>query len=110
MVCDVDKPKLVSEQWHKHLKAAPYQSTRPDTPGRAHYMFAMPPGRGIGNPEFPGGEMRGLDRIIIVANSSTETAANTACNAQGCCRCCPTRSPIRSATRHPVWTPPPISR
>ena len=95
MVCDVDKPKLVSEQWHKHLKAAPYQSTRPDTPGRAHYMFAMPPGRSIGNPNFPGGEIRGLNGVIMVANSFHRDGGEYRVQRPGLLSVVPTRSPIR---------------
>jgi putative DNA primase/helicase len=70
VVLDVDHPELVPEHWRKHLDTAPYQSTRPDTPRRGHYIYAMPPDRSIGNPNFPGGEVRGLNGVIIVANSS----------------------------------------
>jgi hypothetical protein len=70
VVLDVDKPKLVPEHWRTHLDTAPYQSTRPGTPRRGHYIYAMPPDRSIGNPNFPGGEVRGLNGVIIVANSS----------------------------------------
>lgn len=69
VVLDVDKPELVAEHWRTHLDTAPYQSTRPDTPRRGHYIYAMPPDRSIGNPTFPGGEIRGLNGIIVVANS-----------------------------------------
>jgi Bifunctional DNA primase/polymerase, N-terminal len=69
VVLDVDKPELVPEHWRTHLDTAPYQSTRPDTPRRGHYIYAMPPDRSIGNPTFPGGEIRGLNGVIVVANS-----------------------------------------
>jgi putative DNA primase/helicase len=69
VVLDVDKPELVPADWWQHLNTAPYQSSRPDTPDRGHYIFAMPEGRSIGNPAFPWGEVRGLNGVIIVANS-----------------------------------------
>ena len=61
---DVDRPDEVAGDWK--LDAAPYQPTRPDTPGRGHYIFAMPPGRMIGNPVFSWGEVRGLNGVIMV--------------------------------------------
>ncbi|MFV1504009.1 bifunctional DNA primase/polymerase [Mycobacterium kansasii] len=67
VVLDVDKPDLVPAQWWPALDSAPYQSSRPDTPRRGHYLFLMPPDRTIGNPEFPGGEVRGLNGVIIAA-------------------------------------------
>jgi hypothetical protein len=69
VVVDVDKPELVPDDWWQHLDAAPYQSTRPDTPGRGHYIFQMPPGRTIGSPAYPWGEIRGLNGVIIAAPS-----------------------------------------
>jgi hypothetical protein len=50
VVIDVDDPKLLPE-WLQNVlsvSGAPYQSTRPDTPGRGHYVFRQPPGRVIG--------------------------------------------------------------
>jgi Bifunctional DNA primase/polymerase, N-terminal len=50
VVIDVDYPALVAE-WLTNVVAAvgaPYQSTRPDTPGRGHYVCRQPPGRVIG--------------------------------------------------------------
>ena len=53
--------------------SCPYQSTRPEQPGRGHYLFSQPKGRLIGNrggklgDKF--GEVRGLNGVIIVANS-----------------------------------------
>lgn len=49
-VIDSDHPEL-QPGWLATALAesgAPYQSTRPDTPGRGHYVFAQPPGRRIG--------------------------------------------------------------
>lgn len=65
VVVDVDKPDKVPGEWAAHLDPAPCQSTRPDTPGRGHYAFAMPPGRSIGNPTRPWGEIRGLNGVIM---------------------------------------------
>lgn len=62
---DVDRPELVPDDWWPYLDTAPYQSTRPDAPGRGHYVFAMPPGRTIGCPSRPWGEIRGLNGVII---------------------------------------------
>ncbi len=53
----------------------PYQSTRPDQPGRGHYLFANTTGRRIGNglgrlattPKW--GEIRGANGVIIAAPS-----------------------------------------
>ncbi len=53
----------------------PYQSTRPDEPGRGHYLFANNTGRRIGNGlgQLAGttkwGEVRGANGVIIVAPS-----------------------------------------
>ena len=66
VVLDVDRPGEVPADWQPHLDKAPYQPTRPDTPRRGHYIFAMPPGRMIGNPVFPWGEVRGLNGLIVV--------------------------------------------
>jgi Bifunctional DNA primase/polymerase, N-terminal/Protein of unknown function (DUF3987) len=54
----------------------PYQSTRPDQPGRGHYLFANTTGRRIGNglgnlattPKW--GEIRGANGVIIAAPST----------------------------------------
>ena len=71
IVFDVDKPDLVPDILRKHLATAPYQSTRPDMPGRGHYVFAMPPGRTLGNGlgRLPRGwgEIRGANGVIIAA-------------------------------------------
>src|SRR6476659_73127 len=66
VVLDVDHPDEVPADWWQHLDTAAYQSTRPGTPRRGHYVFAMPPGRSIGCPtRFPWGEVRGLNGVII---------------------------------------------
>lgn len=44
IVFDVDHPARVPDLLARHLGAAAYQPTRPDTPGRGHYAFAIPPG------------------------------------------------------------------
>jgi hypothetical protein len=68
---DVDDFDKVPDVLRKHLAYAPYQSTRPDVPGRGHYVFAMPPGRILGNGtgRLGGdwGEVRGLNGVIIAA-------------------------------------------
>ena len=70
VVLDVDDPDQLPEVLRRHLDAAPYQSTRPDVPGRGHYVFLMPPGRTIGNGSgrLPKGwgEVRGLNGVIKV--------------------------------------------
>jgi hypothetical protein len=77
-VADVDNP----ENLHPAIQQAiaqykpPYQSTRPDTPGRGHYIFAVPDGRRLGNSLGElgkgWGEGRGLNGVIIVAPSEHE--------------------------------------
>lgn len=55
------------------LDIAPFQSTRDNDPRRGHYVFAVPPGRRLGNSRgglgkgF--GEMRGTNGIIVVQPS-----------------------------------------
>ena len=49
IVFDVDDPDKVPPVLAKHLATAPFQSTRPDVPGRGHYLFLQPPGRTLGN-------------------------------------------------------------
>lgn len=50
IVIDVDHPELLPEWLQTALaeSGAPYQSTRPDAPGRGHYVFRQPEGRRIG--------------------------------------------------------------
>jgi hypothetical protein len=73
VVFDVDDPDKVPPVLAKYLNLAPYQSTRPDTPGRGHYVFLQPPGRTIGNRTGRlgdgWGEVRGLNGVIIAAPS-----------------------------------------
>ena len=70
---DVDDPDKRPEVLRRYLGSAPYQSTRPDVPGRGHYIFAMPPGRTLSNStgRLGGawGEIRGLNGVIIAAPS-----------------------------------------
>lgn len=72
IVADVDHPESLPDVLDKalHDEAPPYQSTRPDEPGRGHYLFAQPPGRRIGNRsgDMPKGwgEWRGANGIILV--------------------------------------------
>lgn len=74
VVFDVDDPGKLPDVLRKHLHAAPYQSTRPDVPGRGHYVFAMPAGRCLGNGTgrlgSGWGEVRGLNGVIIAEPSS----------------------------------------
>lgn len=70
VVFDVDDPTKLPDVLRKHLVTAPFQSTRPDVPGRGHYVFMQPPGRVIGN--SPGrlggawGEIRGKNGVVKV--------------------------------------------
>ena len=67
-------PTMLPDVLRRHLDAAPYQSTRPDDPGRGHYVFLQPPGRTLGNGlgRLPRGwgEVRGLNGVIKVFPSS----------------------------------------
>jgi AAA domain/Bifunctional DNA primase/polymerase, N-terminal len=71
---DVDDPDQLPDAMREHLLGAPCQSTRPDSPGRAHYVFAIPPGRMLGNGtgRLGGawGEIRGANGVIMAAPSS----------------------------------------
>jgi hypothetical protein len=73
VVFDVDNPDKLPDVLRKHLDMAPFQSTRPDVPGRGHYLFLQPTGRSIGNStgRLGGGwgEVRGLNGVIIAAPS-----------------------------------------
>ncbi|MCI4674785.1 phage/plasmid primase, P4 family [Candidatus Mycolicibacterium alkanivorans] len=74
LAADVDRTEKMPEVLARHCVSAPFQATRPDTPGRGHYVFAQPPGRTIGNgggrlgSSF--GEIRGLNGVIIVEPST----------------------------------------
>jgi hypothetical protein len=71
VVFDVDHPERLPGVLVPHLEAAPFQASRPDTPGRGHCIFAMPSHRTIGNRtgRLGGGwgEVRGLNGVIVVA-------------------------------------------
>jgi hypothetical protein len=74
VVFDVDTPDKVPEALFWHLNSTPpYQSTRPDIPGRGHYVFLQPPGRSLGNSTgrigAGWGEVRGINGVIMAANS-----------------------------------------
>ena len=73
LVIDVDNPSLLPEWlWHTMIQSgAPYQQTRPNSSGRGHYVFLMPPGRRIGNGKGGlagmGLDVRGAGGVIIAA-------------------------------------------
>jgi hypothetical protein len=73
VVLDIDHPDKLPDVLRAHLGSAPYQSTRPDQPGRGHYIFAQPPGRTIGNStgRLGGdwGQIRGLNGVVIACPS-----------------------------------------
>jgi hypothetical protein len=75
IVLDDDAPEKVPEAWRTLVGAAPFQSTRESDIARGHHIFAMPPGRRIGNPNWAAGEVRGTNGVIIVAPSVHEKAA-----------------------------------
>jgi hypothetical protein len=76
VILDVDRPELIPDDWRELLAGAPFQRTRESDIARGHYVFAMPAGRAIGNPDIPGGagEVRGANGVIIVAPSAHEKA------------------------------------
>lgn len=73
VIFDVDNP----DNLHPDLIRAvgelnpPAQSTRPDQPGRCHYLFAQPEGRMLGNSlgtlASGWGDIRGRNGLIVVA-------------------------------------------
>jgi len=74
LVLDVDHPEHLPEALVGMLDPGtrrPYQSTRPDCPGRGHYLFLQPEGRAIGNGVGKlgkgWGDVRGLNGVIVVA-------------------------------------------
>jgi Bifunctional DNA primase/polymerase, N-terminal len=73
IVFDVDQPDKLPDILRKHLRRAPFQLTRPDLPGRGHYVFLMPRGRRIGNGtgRLGGawGEIRGTNGVIMAQPS-----------------------------------------
>lgn len=75
VVLDVDDYTNIPDEVITAIETTkcPYQSTRPDQPGRGHYLFANDTGRRIGNglgrlattPKW--GEIRGANGVIIAA-------------------------------------------
>ena len=72
LVFDVDNPEQLPELLRRAFREVtpPYQSTRPDTPGRGRYVFRQPPGRDLGNSlgrlGNGWGEVRGRNGVIVV--------------------------------------------
>lgn len=76
VVLDVDDPDALPDLAKPMLEpdaSRPYQSTRPDCPGRGHYLYLQPEGRCIGNGTGKlgkgWGEIRGRNGVIVVAPS-----------------------------------------
>lgn len=73
VIFDVDDIEQVPAVLAKYLDIAPHQSSRPDRPGRGHYLFAQPEGRMIGNGQgtlgSAWGKVRGRNGVIVVAPS-----------------------------------------
>lgn len=77
LIIDVDEPDEVPDflsalLWDETgAPLVPYQSSRPDTPRRGHYLFAQPTDRLLGNASGllnrTWGEVRGSNGIIVVA-------------------------------------------
>lgn len=71
VVFDVDSAPAVPPDLAAALSAEPYQSTRPDEPGRGHHLFLQPAGRTLGNGtgRLGGGwgEVRGLNGVIVAS-------------------------------------------
>jgi hypothetical protein len=75
VVLDVDNYDNIPDQVITAIEmtGCPYQSTRPNQPGRGHYLFANTTGRRIGNglgrlattPKW--GEIRGANGVIVAA-------------------------------------------
>ncbi len=80
LVLDVDHPSLLSPAVRKLLSnsGAPYQSTRFDSPGRGHYVFALPNGINYSNSaNLLGrgwGEIRTGNTVIITEPTSHQKA------------------------------------
>jgi hypothetical protein len=71
VVFDVDTPANMPDTLARHLPAAPFQATRPDTePARGHGIFATPAGRTFGNGTGRlgkgWGEVRGQNGVIVI--------------------------------------------
>lgn len=80
VVIDVDDPEKVTEHHPLYgplfIAETPWQSSRTNVPRKGHYIFAMPPGRNIGNSlgMLAGGwgDVRGENGVIIAAPSVHE--------------------------------------
>jgi hypothetical protein len=72
---DVDHPENLAPAIQQAIKQhwPPYQSTRPDEPGRGHYIFQVPKGRrfsnSLGDLGNGWGELRGENGVIVVKPS-----------------------------------------
>lgn len=77
VVFDVDDPEKVPDWMWPHLATAPFQrSRRGGDPRRGHHLFAVPPGRTLGNSlgTLPRGwgEIRGHGGVIVAAPTRHE--------------------------------------
>lgn len=76
VVFDVDRPDNLPDVLRHAIDehTPPYQSTRDDQGDRGHHLFAVPPGRVLGNGtgKLGGtwGEIRGRNGVIVVAPSA----------------------------------------
>jgi hypothetical protein len=77
---DVDKPEVMPDVLAAACVRTVHQSTRDNYADRGHYLFAMPPGRNIGNSNGAlgkdWGEIRGKNGVVIVEPSHHEKAAD----------------------------------
>lgn len=79
---DTDNPEALPAVLVQAIAATqpPYQSTRDNHPGRGHYLFAVPPGRSLGNSTgklgSSWGEIRGRNGVIVVAPTEHQKAAD----------------------------------
>jgi hypothetical protein len=77
---DVDAPELLPDNLANACVRTVHQSTRNNVPERGHYLFAMPPGRNIGNSNGKlgkdWGEIRGKNGVVVVEPSHHEKAAD----------------------------------
>ena len=76
-IADVDNPANIHPKLQQSIAECepPYQSTRPDQPGRGHYLFQQPPGRDLGN--SLGRLANGWARRVGVTVSSSSHHPNT---------------------------------
>jgi hypothetical protein len=83
-VPDVDHPERIPAVLADAItqRRPPYQSSRPDQPGRGHYLFGQPHGRMIGNRTGElgkgWGEIRGKNGVFVVCPSPHQDEANGA--------------------------------